>query len=68
MRCGRCSPTNCACQKLVDDDVDAWEVKEVQVRQTIWMSYQTETPCRNFRLHIDGDDAWWRWHDEPFGR
>ena len=23
-------------------------------------------PVPEFLLHVDGDDAWWRWSDEPF--
>jgi hypothetical protein len=55
--------------RLLDDignDVDAWEAAYEVIRTTLTLRYPKGGDVPEFLLHIDGDEAWWRWSDEPF--
>jgi hypothetical protein len=50
----------------VDRDVESWEAAYAAVRSAVILRYPDGHPVPEFVLHIDGEDAWWRWNDEPF--
>jgi hypothetical protein len=50
----------------IDDDVEPWERAYEAVRNAVILRYPQGHKVPEFLLHIDGDDAWWRWNDEPF--
>lgn len=50
----------------IDRDVEAWEAAYAAVRSAVILRYPGGRPVPEFLLHIYGDDAWWRWNDEPF--
>lgn len=49
-----------------DDDADAWEAAYDRIRQAVGLIAPDGRAVPEFLLHIDGEDAWWRWSDEPF--
>jgi len=51
----------------VDDDPDAAETAYDAIRSTVTLRYPDGTEVPEFLLHIEGDEAWWRWSDEKFG-
>jgi hypothetical protein len=50
----------------VDTHVEAWEAAYQQVRETVTLQYPDGGDVPEFLLHIDGDEAWWRWSDDAF--
>jgi hypothetical protein len=50
----------------VDDDVDAWQAAYARVRDAVSLAAPGGRRVPEFLLHIQGEDAWWRWSDEPF--
>ena len=50
----------------LDDAVDEWESAYAQVREAVTLHYPDGRVVPEFLLHIDGDEAWFRWSDEPF--
>jgi hypothetical protein len=55
-------------QALAEDEPDdAWEDAYDRIRAAVELRYPDGGSVPEFILHIDGDDAWWRWSDEPFG-
>ncbi|GIJ13108.1 hypothetical protein Van01_63220 [Micromonospora andamanensis] len=36
------------------------------VRNAVTLRYPDGQEVPEFLLHLDGDEAWWRWSDEPF--
>jgi hypothetical protein len=50
----------------IDDDVAFWERSYEQVREAVNLRYPDGREVPEFLLHIDGDQAWWRWSDQPF--
>jgi hypothetical protein len=50
----------------IEDDVDEWEAAEKAVRAAVSLRYPAGNEVPEFLLHIQGDEAWWRWSDEPF--
>ena len=51
-----------------DDDDVAWEAAYDRIRQAVSLIAPDGQAVPEFLLHIDGQDAWWRWSDEPFPR
>ena len=51
-----------------DDDDVAWETAYDRIRQAVSLIAPDGQAVPEFLLHIDGQDAWWRWSDEPFPR
>ena len=49
-----------------DVDEDAWTAAYEAIRRETQLVDASGEPVPEYLLHIDGDDAWWRWHDEPF--
>jgi hypothetical protein len=52
----------------IDNHLDAWEAAYQQVRATVTLRYPDGRTVPEFLLHIDGEEAWWRWSDETFDR
>jgi hypothetical protein len=50
----------------IDDDPGSWEAAYDRIRVAVSLLYPDGRPVPEFLLHVDGDDAWWRWSDEPF--
>lgn len=50
----------------VDDDVEAWERAYDAVREAVVLRCPDGRDVPEFLLHVDGDEAWWRWSDEAF--
>lgn len=50
----------------IDDDVGSWEAAYARIRKAVTLLYPEGGPVPEFLLHVDGEDAWWRWADEPF--
>jgi hypothetical protein len=50
----------------IDNDVGAWEAAYESIRGTVHLRFPEGHPLPEFLLHIRGEDAWWRWSDEPF--
>jgi hypothetical protein len=48
----------------LDDDVAGWEAAYDHVRQAVALLYPEGQAVPDFLLHIDGNQAWWRWSDE----
>jgi hypothetical protein len=55
-------------QALEDDDrpANAWSSAYEQVRATVHLLSPDGAQVPEFLLHIDGDEAWWRYSEEPF--
>ena len=45
---------------------DAWETTYARVRAATYLVDPGGVRMPEFLLHIDGDEAWWRYSDEPF--
>jgi hypothetical protein len=50
----------------LDEDPAPWEAAYDRIRQAVRLLAPDGRTVAEFLLHIDGDDAWWRWNDEPF--
>ncbi|GAB3936611.1 hypothetical protein GCM10027614_13400 [Micromonospora vulcania] len=50
----------------IDEDVESWECAYDAVRNDVTLRYPNGQDVPEFLLHIEGDEAWWRWSDEPF--
>ncbi|GAB7051329.1 hypothetical protein [Catenuloplanes indicus] len=50
----------------VDEDVEAWERAYDAVRNVVVLRYPDGRDVPEFLLHVDGDEAWWRWSDQAF--
>ncbi|MCO1580710.1 hypothetical protein M8C13_33635 [Crossiella sp. SN42] len=48
-----------------DEDNDAWEQAYRRITSSLSL-VSPEGPVAEFLLHIQGDEAWFRWSDEPF--
>jgi hypothetical protein len=55
-----------AVMNTLNDEVDEWEAAYAQVREAVNLHYPDGSVVPEFLLHIDGDEAWFRWSDEPF--
>jgi hypothetical protein len=50
----------------VEDHTDAWEAAYNRIREAVSLAAPDGRRVPEFLLHIEGEDAWWRWSDEPF--
>jgi hypothetical protein len=50
----------------VDGDVGGWDRAYEAVRAAVWLRDPEGRDVPEFLLHLEGDEAWWRWNDEPF--
>ncbi|MFF7215066.1 hypothetical protein ACFZAU_31760 [Streptomyces sp. NPDC008238] len=48
-----------------DEPWAAWEAAYAEVRRAVTLS-SPSGPVAEFLLHIEDDQAWFRWSDEPF--
>jgi hypothetical protein len=49
----------------IDVDVHSWEHAYAAVRNAVTLRYPDGREVPEFLLHLDGDEAWWRWDDGP---
>ncbi|MEV1063504.1 hypothetical protein [Streptomyces sp. NPDC050263] len=47
------------------EDWAQWEVLQSEIRRRVAL-ISPRGPVPEFLLHIEGDEAWFRWSDEPF--
>lgn len=52
----------------IDDETASWEASYDAVREAVVLRYPDGEAVPEFLLHVDGQEAWWRWSDEPFER
>ncbi|MEL7975665.1 hypothetical protein AAG589_07350 [Isoptericola sp. F-RaC21] len=52
-----------------DDDSDGedWEAAYAAIRAATRLTSPDGRTVPEYLLHVDGDEAWWRWSDETFG-
>ena len=50
----------------IDDDLGSWQAAYDRIRRSVTLHYPEGRPVPEFLLHVDGEDAWWRWSDESF--
>jgi hypothetical protein len=43
-----------------------WNAAYRRIRETVRLLAPDGHPVPEFLLHIEGDDAWWRWSEESF--
>jgi hypothetical protein len=48
-----------------DGEVDAWERAYLEVRAAVVLIDPDGQPVSEFLLHVEDDQAWWRWMDGP---
>jgi hypothetical protein len=50
----------------LDEEPAQWESAYRRIREVVHLLGPDGRPISEFLLHIEGEDAWWRWSDEPF--
>jgi hypothetical protein len=59
-----------AAERVEDDDSDealaAADTAQQRIRDAVRLTYPDGADVPEFMLHVDGDQAWWRWSDTPF--
>ena len=50
----------------LDEETDAWTRAYERIRSETSLTDPAGNLVPEYLLHIDGDEAWWRWADEPF--
>ena len=51
---------------FLDDGLGQWEAAYRRIRDVVRLLAPDGRPVPEFLLHIEGEDVWWRWSDEPF--
>ncbi|HVF05724.1 MAG TPA: hypothetical protein VNA20_12860 [Frankiaceae bacterium] len=51
----------------LDSDAEEWEAAYRRVRAATRLTDPAGDDVAEYLLHVDGDQAWWRRHHEPFG-
>jgi hypothetical protein len=49
-----------------DANIQGWDDAYQRIRAEVSLAGPDGHLVPEFLLHIDGDEAWWRWSDEPF--
>lgn len=50
----------------LDDSVETWEAAYEKIREAVTLHCPDGREVSEFLLHIDGEEAWFRWSDDPF--
>jgi hypothetical protein len=50
----------------LDASVPQWEVAYARISSALGLAGPDGVRVAEFLLHVEGDEAWWRWSDEPF--
>lgn len=50
----------------IGDEPERWEAAYRRIREEVRLLAPDGRPVPEFLLHIEDEDAWWRWSDEPF--
>ena len=51
---------------MTDVETPEWTAAYERIRAETRLTYPDGRDVAEYLLHIDGDQAWWRWTDEPF--
>jgi hypothetical protein len=51
---------------VMSEEPEQWEAAYHRVRAAVGLLAPGGRLVPEFLLHIEGDQAWWRWSDEPF--
>lgn len=52
--------------EFLDDEPQQWEAAYRRIREMVCLLAPDGRLVPEFLLHIEGEDAWWRWSDESF--
>lgn len=52
--------------RLEDEETEAWTRAYEAIREATSLQDARGNQVAEYVLHIDGDEAWWRWSDEAF--
>lgn len=52
--------------ELTDEETPEWTAAYDEIRARTVLTNPAGIPVPEYLLHIEGEDAWWRWSDEPF--
>lgn len=52
--------------ELQDVETAEWAEAYDRIRRETRLTYPDGRDVPEYLLHIEGDQAWWRWSDEPF--
>jgi len=55
-----------AALRAMEADYPTWEAAHEAISAAVELVRPDGTVVPEFLLHVEGDDAWWRWSDEPF--
>jgi hypothetical protein len=50
----------------LDEEPEQWEAAYRSIREVVRLLTPDGRAVAEFLLHIEGENAWWRWSDEPF--
>jgi hypothetical protein len=50
----------------IDEAEEEWEAAYAAIREAVSLHAPPGRPVAEFLLHIEGDEAWFRWSEEPF--
>jgi hypothetical protein len=50
----------------LDENPEQWDAAYERIREATRLLAPDGHPVPEFLLHIEGDDAWWRWSEAPF--
>jgi hypothetical protein len=48
------------------EDWEAFDRADAAIHAAVQLVDPDGTPVPEFIVHVEGDDVWWRWSDEPF--
>ena len=52
--------------ELADEETPEWRDAYRRIRAETRLTSPNGSDVAEYMLHIDGDEAWWRWSDERF--
>jgi hypothetical protein len=52
--------------EYLDEEPEQWETAYRRIRHVVRLLAPDGRPVPEFLLHIEAEDAWWRWSAEPF--
>jgi hypothetical protein len=55
-------------ERMGDEETPEWTAVYERIRVLTRLTYPDGRDVPEYLLHIDGDEAWWRWSDEPFDK
>jgi hypothetical protein len=52
--------------EYLDEEPEQWQTAYRRTREVVRLLAPDVRPVPEFLLDIEGEDAWWRWSDDPF--